>query len=554
VHDLANERVAHSQHRDALSLGDYLRVVRRRRLTIALVTVVSVLATYAYTQHQIVLYQSQAGVLLSRQSLVTAITGVVDPTSNAQPDRVAQTQADVARSPKVAQAVLAQLTPKYPQLAHWTPGQVLAATTAAPESGADLLIFQATNHNPSLARDLVNAYAFQYTKYREALDNDAVKTAIVRIQSTLATTTSKTLVQKLQQKMQDLLTIASLQSGNTRLVTPAEGASQIQPKTFRTVLLGLGFGLIFGVVLAFAREALDTRVRTDSEVAALLDLPVLARLAVPPRALRKRDSLVMLAATTEPAAEAFRILRTNLDFANLRTHAQTIMITSALEKEGKSTTLANLALAFTQTGRRVCIVDLDLRRPYLDRFFGTPREPGFTNVALGQVTVDEVLHEVDLSRMPGLSRTSESSDRARVSTIGTLHIVAGGLQPPDPADILDSEVLETFLASLKHRFDIILIDTPPLLPVSDGMIISRRVDAMLVVVRLVMAKRSTLAEFRRVLSLSPAHRLGFVETGAPHSQAYGYGSYGGYASSPPASPNGSHKAKDPLESSQAAGP
>ena len=249
MHDLANERVAHSQHRDALSLGDYLRVVRRRRLTIALVTVVSVIATYAYTQHQVVLYQSQAGVLLSRQSLVTAITGVVDPTSNAQPDRVAQTQADVARSPEVAKAVLTQLTPKYPQLAHWTPGQLLGTTTAAPESGADLLIFQATNHNPSLARDLVNAYALQYTKYREQLDNDAVKAAIVRIQSTLATTTSKTLVAKLQQKMQDLLTIASLQSGNTRLVTPAEGASQIQPKTFRTVLLGLGFGLIFGVVL-----------------------------------------------------------------------------------------------------------------------------------------------------------------------------------------------------------------------------------------------------------------------------------------------------------------
>jgi capsular exopolysaccharide synthesis family protein len=507
--------------RDTLSLSDYMRVLKRRKLTIAVVTVVSVLAAFAYTKHQTVLYQSQAGVLLSRQSLVTALTGVVDPSSNQQPDRVAQTQADVARSPAVAKAVLEALRPNHPELAQWTPSRVLASTTAAPQSGADLLIFQATSHNAGLARDLVNQYALQYTKYRELLDNDAVTAAIDRIQTALETTTSKSLAARLQQKKQDLLTIASLQSGNTRVVTPAEGASQTQPKTTRTVLLGCGLGLILGIMFAFAREALDTRVRTGSEVSAALDLPVLARLPSPPRALRKRDQLVMLADPAGPAAEAFRILRTNFDFANLRIGAQAIMITSALEREGKSTTLANLALAFAQAGRRVCIIDLDLRRPYMDRFFSESREPGFTNLA------------------------------GRGGTGGSLHCITGGLIPPDPADILDSDILEKVLSQLKERFDLILIDAPPLLPVSDGMIISRRVDAMLPVVRLEDAKRSTLAEFRRVLSLSPAPRLGFVETGVPASEGYGYGSgrYGAYASAPQISSNGSQHATEPVESS-----
>jgi capsular polysaccharide biosynthesis protein len=431
--------------RDTLSLSDYMRVLKRRKLTIAVVTVVSVLAAFAYTKHQTVLYQSQAGVLLSRQSLVTALTGVVDPSSNQQPDRVAQTQADVARSPAVAKAVLEALRPNHPELAQWTPSRVLASTTAAPQSGADLLIFQATSHNAGLARDLVNQYALQYTKYRELLDNDAVTAAIDRIQTALETTTSKSLAARLQQKKQDLLTIASLQSGNTRVVTPAEGASQTQPKTTRTVLLGCGLGLILGIMFAFAREALDTRVRTGSEVSAALDLPVLARLPSPPRALRKRDQLVMLADPAGPAAEAFRILRTNFDFANLRIGAQAIMITSALEREGKSTTLANLALAFAQAGRRVCIIDLDLRRPYMDRFFSESREPGFTNLALGRITLDEVLNEVDLTGVPSTSR-SDMFDTGRGGTGGSLHCITGGLIPPDPADILDSDILEKVLS------------------------------------------------------------------------------------------------------------
>jgi succinoglycan biosynthesis transport protein ExoP len=548
VQDVAGERGVHQ--RDTLSLSDYMRVLKRRKLTIAVVTVVSVLAAFAYTKHQTVLYQSQAGVLLSRQSLVTALTGVVDPSSNQQPDRVAQTQADVARSPAVAKAVLEALRPNHPELAQWTPSRVLASTTAAPQSGADLLIFQATSHNAGLARDLVNQYALQYTKYRELLDNDAVTAAIDRIQTALETTTSKSLAARLQQKKQDLLTIASLQSGNTRVVTPAEGASQTQPKTTRTVLLGCGLGLILGIMFAFAREALDTRVRTGSEVSAALDLPVLARLPSPPRALRKRDQLVMLADPAGPAAEAFRILRTNFDFANLRIGAQAIMITSALEREGKSTTLANLALAFAQAGRRVCIIDLDLRRPYMDRFFSESREPGFTNLALGRITLDEVLNEVDLTGVPSTSR-SDMFDAGRGGTGGSLHCITGGLIPPDPADILDSDILEKVLSQLKERFDLILIDAPPLLPVSDGMIISRRVDAMLPVVRLEDAKRSTLAEFRRVLSLSPAPRLGFVETGVPASEGYGYGSgrYGAYASAPQISSNGSQHATEPVESS-----
>ena len=191
--------------------------------------------------------------------------------------------------------------------------------------------------------------------------------------------------------------MAALQTSNAYLVEPADAADQISPLPVRTGLLALTLSLILGVGLAFLYETLDTRVRSADEIATRLGLPQLARIPAPRRKISKKNGLVTIEEPNSANAEAFRILRTNLDFVDLDRQARMIMVTSAVEGEGKSTTAANLAVTLARSGRRVVLVDLDTRRPFLHEFFGLEREDGLTRVALGYSELDVALKRVALS-------------------------------------------------------------------------------------------------------------------------------------------------------------
>jgi capsular exopolysaccharide synthesis family protein len=221
--------------------------------------------------------------------------------------------------------------------------------------------------------------------------------------------------------------------------------------------------------------------------------------------------------------EAYRKLRINLDFANLSIKARTIMVTSATEQEGKSTTVANLAVALARAGRRVVLVDLDLRKPFLDRFFDLTGRPGMTDVALGHVTLDQAMWSIPI---PGAGGGPQA---------GSLHVLPSGPMPPNPADLIESSVVSEVLLDLAERADVVLLDSAPLLPVSDGVILSNKVDGMLVVVRASTVRRPVLTELQRVLAACPAAKLGFVLTGSDEAEGYGYYGYGGYGT-PTAAP------------------
>jgi non-specific protein-tyrosine kinase len=281
--------------------------------------------------------------------------------------------------------------------------------------------------------------------------------------------------------------------------------------------------------LAFGIDALDARVRSTTEVAEQLGLPLLARIPPPPKKLRKSEQLVTIAHPRGTQAEAFRVLRTNLEFSLLGADdVKSLLLTSAIEEEGKSVTAANFAVTLARSGRRVCLIDLDLRRPCIDRFFGLLHAPGITDVALGLATLDEALTTIDLAT--GLPRqhdghSGRTAPLAADGDAGTLDVFVSGSVPPDPGEFVGTRRLAEILVEVEGRHDIVVIDSPPLLRVGDAMTLSSRVDAILVVTRLNVVRRPMLKELKRVLDAAPAKKLGFVATGSRNTTGY-TGSYG----------------------------
>ena len=237
------------------------------------------------------------------------------------------------------------------------------------------------------------------------------------------------------------------------------------------------------------------------------------------------------------AGEAYRKLRTNFDFANLTASARTVLVTSAVEKEGKSTTVANLAIAMARGGRRVILVDLDLRRPFIDRFFGLEGRPGITEAVLGRVPLSQALVNVSL---PGISEHDQpsSNGNAAAGAPGWLQVLPAGIVPPDPAEFVGTRGLAEMLLQLRDLADVVLIDAPPLLPVSDAMTLSSAVDGVVLIARAGAVHRGMLSEVHRLLSSIPATKLGFVLTNSQADSKYGYGGYyGGYTSPDPTAGN-----------------
>jgi receptor protein-tyrosine kinase len=507
------------------TLRDYLDVIRRRKW-IALVAVLIVPATATiFSLQQQPKYRAHAQVLLSRQNLANALTGTVDPSVYLEADRVAQTQADLARVPDVARRTLDAAGVAL------SPLELLQESTVTTEQNADLLDFAVTDPDPARAVRLATNYAKAFVSYRQELDTASLQRAREDVQRKIKDlgTTSGSLYQGLVEKDEQLATMEALQTSNASLVEPAGRAVKVEPRPLRNGVLGIVLGLMLGVGLAFLIEAFDTRVRGAQEISEQLGLPVLARLPEPSRRLRREDELVMLADSGSPGAEAFRMLRTNLEFVRLNNRAKTIMVTSAVEREGKSTTIANLAVALAHAGQRVILVDVDLRRPYVHNFFSLGDHPGLTQVALGHASLREALAEV-----PTLIGDSASTPSRNCST-GSLRVLRAGPVPPNPGEFTESQTFEAVLGCLRESADIVLLDAPPALMVGDALALSKHVDAILVVTRAEVVRRHMLTELRRVLDASPAWPLGFVLTAAGGEETYGYGgSYSTTASSEPA--------------------
>ena len=537
-----------SAHRPT-TLRDYLAIARRRKWVILALPVIAATVAYVLSAMEAPVYQASAKVLVNRAAgFSTDITGT-DPTIY-DAARYLTTQANIARSPTLAARVATKS-----EVPGMTPGAVLGASSVLPDPDADVLGFSVSGGNAASVVKLVNAYAYEFTRYKTELDtariNDALRVVRSRMaalarQGQIGSTTYQTLVQSENQ----LLTTEKLVSNNTTVLEGAAYAGQLSPKPRRNLLAGGLLGLVIALGLALLAEALDRGVRTEDEIHAILDLPLLGRISAPPRKLQEGNGLVMLAEPMTARAEAFRKLRTSIEFVNRERRSRTLMFTSGTAGEGKSTTVANLAVAFARAGRKVALVDLDIRQPSLHSFIGARSEHGIADVVMRRIQLEHAIQQIALpavspsvvpangnapsspapspsARWAPSGATAESGSNGRAAAQHHLAFLACGTIPSVESEFLGHERVSTTLESLSEAFEIILLDAPPFLAVGDAMALSANVDAIVVVTHL-GTQRQILRDLVRELRQCRARTLGFVLTGVPGGEGHGYGYGYGY--------------------------
>jgi capsular exopolysaccharide synthesis family protein len=280
------------------------------------------------------------------------------------------------------------------------------------------------------------------------------------------------------------------------------------PNTRLNLFMGLVLGLAIGSATAILRSVLDTRVRSEADLRQATDTPLLGGIAFDQSATRA--PLLTQSDSQGPRAESFRQLRTNLQFANVSGHAKSVLVTSSLPGEGKSTTATNLAIALAQAGQTVCLVDADLRRPMVHEYLGLDRNVGLTTSLVGSADINDVIQP-----------WGDDS----------LFVVTSGQIPPNPSELLGSLEMKQLVQRLEQAFETVIIDAPPLLPVTDAAVLSQHVGGVVLVAGTHTLRRQDLARSLAALEMVGADLLGVVLNQLPvkGADAYSY-SYTSYRS------------------------
>ncbi|MFZ4856978.1 MAG: GumC family protein [Desulfuromonadaceae bacterium] len=320
----------------------------------------------------------------------------------------------------------------------------------------------------------------------------------------------------LLQKHEEARIVKASTISNIKIVDPAiTPDSPIKPQKKKNLLLGLLVGLMFGVGAAFFMDYLDDTIKDEEEAKRTLNWPMLAMIpgidavaeegGKPSRASR----LVVLHKPKSSVAEAFRGLRTAIHFSSLKRDTKVVMITSSFPGEGKSTIAANLALTFAQAGNRVILVDCDLRRPSMNTIFEQPRSPGITEVLAGDCPLAEALHITDIENISLL-------------TAGTI--------PPNPSELLCSDSMRDLLAGLRASYDIVIIDAPPVIPVTDAPLLTAFTDMVVVVIESGRIPAKAAQRMKELLLSVQAPVAGFIinDRTSLFSDTYGYYGKGYY--------------------------
>lgn len=445
-----------------MELSDYIQVIRRRWRIIVTTFLVTLALAAGFTAVTTPQYSASAELYVSTAS-TEGVTDLAQGSTFTQ--RQVTTYADVATTPYVLDPVIDELA------LDLRAGQLAQQITVQAPANTALLEIAVTDADPDQALSIAQGVSEQLVLSVEALDQVDPETA-----SPVKAT----------------------------VITPANvGTDPVTPQPLRNLALAAVLGLLLGVGLALLRDLLDTSVRGEADARAIVDAPVLGGITFDKGAAA--NPTIVVDEPHHSHSEAFRSLRTNLQFVNAGDPPKSIVLTSSMPEEGKTTTTAHLALTLAATGRRVCVVEGDLRRPRLMNYLGMEGGAGLTNVLIGEVGLDEMLQPY-----------ADSS----------LTLLGSGPIPPNPAEILGSDRMRAVMADLEQRFDIVIVDAPPLLPVTDAAVLARVTDGAVVVVGVGIITRDHLARTVERLEKAQGPLLGLILNRVP---AKGVDSYDAYS-------------------------
>jgi succinoglycan biosynthesis transport protein ExoP len=521
-----------------IDLREHLAILRVRKWTVLAVIAVAVGIALAYSLRQTPLYSAEARVLVKPISS----NEVYIPPPNLE------TEAEILASEPVAELVREDLGVQSPA------SSLLGGVAVEAVTETEVLVVNYTSADPGFARDAAESFAQSYVDYRrnvvlkelvsarEAIEKQVAVaerelTGISRDIQRARAANDRSLQQSLEIERSGLISrLGSLEErlsniqpeqavslgGGEVIETASLPSAPSSPNHVRNGLVGFLFGILFGIGAAFLRDRLDDRLRGRGDIERTLDAPLLATVAK----FRTPKNTFELPVRINPrgaASEAYRTLRTNVQFIAAQQNLKSFVVTSPVPGEGKTVTCANLAVALAQAGSRVICVSGDLRRPTLERYFSLgSSSDGLSTWLSGTGGEDEL---IALIRNPG---------------IPYLRVLTSGPIPPNPPEVLASPRLMTLVSRLEANADIVLFDSAPTLSLADTVVLASRVVGTLLVIDAGSTRRSATIHARQELERVGARIIGSVlNSFDPSNTPYYYPSYySAYESQPIAAPNG----------------
>ena len=448
-----------------MELQDYLRIWRRNWVAIVVVTLLATGAAAVWSMTRPPVYQAKTQLYVSVRVGEASLGELQQGASFAK--QLVKSYVDIVNTAIVTDGVSEALG------GDPTPAQLAEKLTATNPSDTVLIEIAATDSDPELAAEIANVTA--------SLFSDVVTDRLE----------------------------APAEGSPTRVqidvVEPATVPSApISPNVSRNVTLGFLLGLMLGLGLAVLRSVMDTKIRNRKEIAAITKDPVLGRL------IFDQDShnrpLIVHDNPRSPRSEAYRTLRTNLQFLRVEGNPHSFVITSPGPSQGKTTTAANLAVALAEAGSTVCVVDGDLRKPRIAEVFGVEGAVGVTDILIGRTDLADALQRWGSPN---------------------LFLLPAGHRPPNPSELLGSAEMESLLKRLQADFDYVIVDAPPVLAVTDAALIAKNVGGALMVAAVGIATKDGFADALESMRKVDARVLGIIMTMVPPTgaDAYGYTAY-----------------------------
>lgn len=477
-----------------VDLRDSLRPLWTRKWLILGIVVVCTVVTYLVVASKPKQFEATTKIYFQDSS----VASILNTSAQQDPDRNLQNQITLLESQAVAAAVARQYG--------GDPGALSRSMSATAEANSDFVLVTDKQRSPQAAARYANAFAAVFIRLRTQQLQSAIQRQLAQINTQLrelgSSPSNAGERSDLAASARDLRLAQSLPSAAGQQVDPAFPIpNAVSPRPKRAAIFALLLSLVGAVTLAFLLERLDRRLRRLTDVEDAFGVPLLAAIPQASEPCAMQDGASIL---SDELREPFRTLRTNIDLAAIDRALCTILVTSAGPSVGKSTVVRNLALAFGESGRRVAVVDMDFRRPSVARLFHVEGTTGLVHVLTGTVPVTEAMQPVatavaTATRMANVP-AGELAMSAEPSQKGSpgLRVIGSGPIPADPQAVLASRRAQEVLAEIAEHNDVVLIDAPPLLAVSDVLPMLGKVDGVLLVARL---GETTRQETKEVLGL-----------------------------------------------------